>query len=139
MGYTLRIGEAAVESNLEDRSARVVVEVIERPGAPLNSSDDYRNQISPSYVVWAEFCRLTGLHDLFLSEFWGGLDYGLLHRHPGAAALTEAHCLAFWKAREDYLAGPGPVEVLVLRRLDWLVWWTRWALDNCRYPTFYNS
>lgn len=25
------------------------------------------------------------------------------------------------------------------RRLDWLVWWTRWALDNCKHPTFYNS
>ena len=139
MGYTLRIGEAVVESNLEGRSAKVVVDVTSHPDAPLNSSDDHSNQISPSYVVWGEFYRLTGLNDIFLSEFWGGEEYGLLYRHPGAAALTEAHWMAFRKAKGDYLAKQAYVDDLVIRRLDWLIWWTRWALDNCKYPTFASS
>jgi hypothetical protein len=81
---------------------------------------------------------------------------GLLSRHPGAAELTEAHLRAFKAAKEKYLATPEPRSGLCqergpfndagsvgvdynLRRLDWLIFWTGWALKNCEYPTFGNS
>lgn len=73
---------------------------------------------------------------------------GLICRHPGAEALTEDHLVAFRTAREGWLArseeerkeGRGEDgEDYVLRRLDWLIFWTDWALKNCEYPTFANS
>lgn len=64
---------------------------------------------------------------------------------PGAQPLTAAHLTAFEAAREQWLLRPDSERLdaegidWVLRRLDWLVWWTRWALEYCTYPTFANS
>ena len=58
-----------------------------------------------------------------------------------AAPLTEAHCRAFMKARDEY-PGRGrwiAVEEFDAAALDFLVKWTRWALDNCKNPTYYND
>lgn len=86
------------------------------------------------------------------SHWWVGPDGverdGLIRGagHPGAAALLPAHLEAFLEARDRYLAQPEPRAGLDaggtdwnLRRLDWLVWWTEWALANCEHPTFANS
>lgn len=149
MGYNLYIGEAVVRSDMEDRRADVVVEVIdgESLGAPLNSTDDHLNRIYPSYSAWAEFCRNVGLTEVFFAGrnpcpagvWWkgeSGKDYeGLIIQHPGCAALTDDHYKAFVVARERYKSE----EEYDLKRLDWLVWWTRWAIDNCKYPSFCNS
>jgi len=75
---------------------------------------------------------------------------GLMKDRPGAAPLTEIHLVAFEEARERWLERPeeerqeigGASDTgrdLVLARLDWLVWWTEWALENCDNPTFANS
>ena len=78
---------------------------------------------------------------------------GLMANRPGAAKLTQDHLTAFKTARQAWLnlpektrqeegVGPdsdgNPVD-WVLRRLDWLVWWTEWALENCEHPTFAND
>lgn len=84
------------------------------------------------------------------SHWWmrpdGVEDGGLLERHPGVVALTDQHLIEFKRARERYMATPEPRSGegdggvdWNLRRLDWLIWWTEWALKNCEYPTFENS
>jgi hypothetical protein len=63
----------------------------------------------------------------------------------GAAKLTEDYYTAFVTAREAWLAKPEEERAYsigedgrdrALVRLDYLIFWTRWALDNCKYPTF---
>lgn len=88
---------------------------------------------------------------------------GLLSRHPGAFEITPGHLLKF---EEAYLNAPMTYEEAVIEyeaylnlsrdekdevlakdlepvfdtlRLNWLVYWTRWCLENCEYPTFANS
>ena len=93
---------------------------------------------------------------------------GLIESHPGAAALEPVHLQAFEEALASYKAlseprpgmaawlkgrdeererdpegkgwvmHPGEPVDYHLRRLEWLVWWTRWALENCKHPTFGN-
>lgn len=91
---------------------------------------------------------------------------GLIASHPGVAALTAHHLKAFIEARDAYLAtaeprwglrawhegqeeskkngapwydpGDEPVDY-DLRRLEWLVFWTDWALEHCKFPTFENG
>lgn len=185
MGFNLLIGEAEPIIYMEERYARMGVreEWGKEFGAPLNSSENYSNKISPGYISWSRFCVQTGLYSVFYaprcpnstktdtyrcrddcplcegnrkSVWWepegsAGRE-GLLHHHPGAAELLGIHLTAFKTAREEWLAkadsvraeGVGkdrhgnPVD-WVLRRLDWLVWWTEWALENCENPTFANS
>jgi hypothetical protein len=74
---------------------------------------------------------------------------GLMDQRPGCAALTEDHYIAFTTARQAWLNLPEETREAegvgedgadwVLRRLDWLCFWTRWALDTCEYPSFANS
>lgn len=63
-------------------------------------------------------------------------------------ALTQDHLDSFEAARKRWLArseegraeGRGEDGVdYVLRRLDWLCFWTEWALKNCKYPSFAHS
>jgi hypothetical protein len=148
VGYNLYIGNAEVRADLKERHAHVAVAAKELPESPLNSNDEHTNYVFPSYTQWAEFARNTGLSAVFYGDgghrapwFRGasGKEYdGLLSRHPGAVAMTEDHHAAFVAAREDY-EPTSEDDVYNQRRLDWLVWWTRWALDNCEFPTFYNS
>jgi len=157
MGYNLYIGEFEPEIYEEERSARgaVRIEDPEEVGGVLNSSDRYDNQCWPSYIVWHDFCEEVGL----LPEFYGGkragsrgkeVPYfdapsqgeteGLLYRHPGAAPLTRDHLHSFVEAKLRYEKRPeDEQDEYVLRRLNWLCWWTEWALRNCEYPTFANS
>jgi hypothetical protein len=70
---------------------------------------------------------------------------GLISNRPGCFALTEEHYTSFHTAREAWKGSSEEGRLdengidWVLRRLDWLVFWTRWSLDNCKYPSFANS
>ena len=70
---------------------------------------------------------------------------GLLANHPGCFELTPDHLIAFEAAREAWKAKPEEERLdeddvdWALRRLDWLCFWTKWALDTCKYPSFANS
>lgn len=136
MGFNLGIGEFCVDVFPEERDARLSVENVASDDAPGFSCESHRNWIYPSYSAWAEFARRTGLDDVF---------YGpgkLLDMHPGTVELTQEHLDAFQAARDAYCTSHQDIVDGVdynVRRLDWLVWWTKWALEHCKYPTFANS
>lgn len=148
MGWTLRIGEFEAEVDARLRAATPSVRYeSEAEGSPMNSSGDWSNQCAPGYNAWHEFCDRVGLRDVFFAgadgqrECW--VDHedrarvGLILGSDACEALTEAHYLKFQFARDVWKGGPLEDGVdWDLRRLDWLVFWTRWALDNCEYPTF---
>lgn len=152
MGYNLGIGEFEVEVDKENRYCHLTVDAPEVvKDAPLNSSDDRSNWIYPSYTVWSNFCNQVGIAHVFWNYRYEGdtkiylnrNDYPcspLLDDHPGCAALTEWHLEEFKKARERYVPRSEEEERdYVKARLDWLVFWTEWALKNCKYPSFANS
>lgn len=176
MGYNLYIGEAEVIVYMEERHARMGVRQVS-DGWDDTPADIQFNTISPSYPVWRNFCRETGLYSVFyapecpecfdkplersmrgcvhcgLKSVWwevNGKQYeGLMKNRPGAAPLTEDHLNAFREARrawvnkpEEYRQEVGCDEEgtdQVLRRLNWLYLWTKWALENCKNPTFAND
>ena len=60
----------------------------------------------------------------------------LLPSHPGHALLTEAHALRFESALSALKARGDTDHV---GRAEWLVFWTRWALKNCKVPVLVNT
>lgn len=146
MGYTLKIGEAAVEADLSERWATCTVADARSDDAPLGSTPaaEHSNECCPSYTAWHEFTRRTKLVSVFFPVDRHAVYDGLLSSHPGCAKLTQDHLLAFKEALRNHVSpDPLPPEAggvdWDLRRLEWLVWWTDWALANCENPTFCNS
>jgi hypothetical protein len=155
MGYNLKIGEAHVSVDFEERQAEIDVLGMSHSDAPINSVDvegRRTNVIWPGYTVWYEFTKETSLYLVFfgnskqeVGNLWtddeGNEHDGLISNHPKAAPLTEAHYRAFKAALDRHKFKPNEKDGVDYnqRRLEWLTWWTRWALDNCKYPTFYNS
>lgn len=151
MGYWFYIGEAEVSVDMEEREADMRVKEIELPESHKNSNDDHSNSIGPSYSTWADFCRQTGLLAVFYAgshpdypKEWirpdGESGYGIITSHPGIVALTQNHLKEFQSAQKRYGGTPGDRsdDDYTGKRLDYLVWWTDWALNNCKYPSFYN-
>lgn len=147
MGYNLYIGEAHADISLEDRWSQISVKAQSLDDAPQTSApwEDHSNACFPSYTAWSNFCQQTGLTTVFYDDY-----DGILASHPGCVALTEDHYNCFAAAKATWGAKPANKRLMAngddsdgidyhQRRLDWLVWWTRWALDNCEYPSFANS
>ncbi len=125
MGYNLTIG------NLEqDEQQLFFINEIELPNSPMNSNDNHSNTVAPSYSAWAEFCKRTGLKEIFATD--------LLAKHPGHAKLTKSHLKTFEKARDAYFK-QNDQDRYDIKRLNWLCWWTDWALKNCETPSMLNS
>lgn len=139
MGYNLYIGELIIETVVE-KGTHVytwysVVEEVDEKNAPLNSSDLYSNECWPSYISWSDFCQRADLYSLFLDK-----GEGILYQHPGAYVLTEDVLTEFEEARLRYKdCGDPEIDIYDRRRLDWLCYWTKWALENCKVPVFVNS
>jgi hypothetical protein len=133
MGYNLSIGEFRVDIDHGERWCRGAVERQEIESAPLNSSENHSNMCHPSYSAWSRFAREVGLEDVFAWKELGSL----IEDHPGVTPLTREHLARFQAARKRLANTSDPV--WDRRRLEWLIWWTRWALENCEYPTFANS
>jgi len=84
---------------------------------------------------------------LFFAEDREGLISGA--GHPGCVVLDDTDLQAFKAARDVWMAKPKEERLRIAgwdsdidwhqRRLDWLVWWTEWALVECRHPTFGNG
>lgn len=100
---------------------------------------------------------------------WNGVTrYPLIQDHPGASPITKEHAeyveakLAVYKAvHPTHIAQypppkPGAVPIFgdvykqedlesdpkydaALCRGEWLAYWLRWAVDNCKQPVFVNS
>jgi len=131
MGITLKIGEFEAEALYDSRDTQVACESVEHYDAPVNSCDDNSNTIMITGTKWNNFVREVGLDDLFLGE------YGLSERVDTAGALTAKHLERFEQAQEAHVPDLNEDgEDYVKRRLDWLVYWTTWALKYCEYPTF---
>lgn len=147
MGYTHHIGEACICEEIGERMAWMGVETVHK--------DNDANWLCSGYGEWTEFTRRTGLHRVFYGQKSG--EYGhdnpwwiddegeghndLIYTTKYAAPLTEAHYRAFVKARNEY---PGRGKWLAVKEfdtkvLDFLVKWTRWALDHCKNPTYFND
>lgn len=148
MGYQIYIGEACINVEWSERRARVEVEVV--PHDALSNPTGKHNWIESGYNEWADFARRIGLHKMFYgmrdrNGDWCVDDEGeghddLLYTTQYAAPITEAHYRAFVKAKENYHSAADDKTLADdMVKLDFLIMWTKWALANCRYPTFYNG
>jgi len=154
MGYTFTIGNAKPEFSKDDfpyLSAGWSVERTSHPDAPTFPGDEMTgngNDRSPSYSVWADFCRDVGLYDLFFTS------RGHLHAgHPGCVGIDAefagkvSEALSLRKATATLPPGfevdwgyDGPPNYdYHLARLIWLDWWCRWAVENCETPAIENT
>lgn len=138
MGYTLTIGEATVDSLpsikeiVEDWdgkvSSRISINPVFLDEAPADGSPtDHTNQCWPSYTAWGCFVDQVGLRALFFDE-----NGGLLRSHPGCYALTPAHLATIEAVGASVPEDQRP-------RYDWLLFWVRWALANCKTPAIKNT
>lgn len=148
MGYQIYIGDAEVDVDYGERRARMQVRVV--PHDSPNNPTGKHNWIESGYNEWSDFTRRIGLCKMFYGmrdnngDWWvddEGVGHDdLIYSTQYAAKITEAHYRAFVKAKEDYPSWPSTDqrhEDMV--KLDFLITWTRWALDNTPYPTFYNG
>lgn len=162
MGYTFKIGNAVPEFSKDDDylMARWAVQPTTHPDAPTFPNDQMTgnsNIRSPSYTGWYEFCKDTGIYDVFY-EASKQLHAG----HPGCVLLKQSDLDMVRKAREEWqkttTLPPGfegwPVYDEISRemrspdqgkydgylaRLIWLEWWMEWALNNCETPAIQNT
>ena len=161
MSYSITIGEATVSSYMEsdgEYHARWTAVSKDLPDASNYKGDDVTGNSNcrrPAYSAWTDFCRRNSLETLFFDS-----DTGLMRSHPGCFQLTEFHLNAFKKAleiREKTDKRPAGLDerygddfgVTIPEgeenhdydkvRLHWLIFWTEWALKNCKKPAMANS
>lgn len=151
MGYTFKIGNAkpVFSKDYGELRAAWEVEPATSDSAPTFPNDETTgngNSRSPSYSVWADFCRQVGIYDLFYDDR-GSLRAG----HPGCAMITADDLSVVKEARQYYEAkvtlpprfegwdyeGPQRYDYH-LARILWLEWWMDWALKNCETPAIEN-
>jgi hypothetical protein len=159
MGYNLAIGQATVYWDPEYLT--IDVDTVELDDAPAyDEPTDNKNIRWPSYSGWAHVCRELDIEDIM--GRCDGNDSGitvdgkklsaLMPEHPGTAPIVQGHYDYIKKKVDRYKmkhkgvaagypkdgqedAGAGGVLV----RAEWLLFWLKWALDNCDKPIFYNS
>lgn len=147
MGYSIIIGEH-IPSDGEDLSWAQSVRLDEAPA--FAEPTDHTNERWPSYSGWADFLEAVGL--TYLSPRTGGYATDpdcppLMEEHPGSMPVLPIHLERIEAAKEAYhkriglekLPGWGEGQDPQLARLDWLVFWVRWALKNCKNPVCANS
>jgi hypothetical protein len=153
MGYTFTVGNAVPKHSKEDfpyLHAEWEVEDTTHPDAPTFPNDEMTgdgNSRSPSYSVWADFCREAGIYGLFYDE-----RGHLLAGHPGCIGIdqdfADGVALALRRVRANATLPPGfeewtyqgtPRHDYTLARLMWLDFWVRWALENCETPAIQNT
>lgn len=142
MGYDFSIGNAeiqyekadSIEGGYFDSHIGFKVEVVRIKDVP-----GVWNVLTSQYGVWSNTMRETGLTDVFMLS---GKPRG---GHPGAFPITEELVIKVKQAVEMLKSkGAKPVEGksqkdTALFQLEWVLWWSKWALKNCELPVFYNS
>lgn len=154
MGYTITIGNAAPKHHKEDFPLLYAgwrVEAVALDEAPTfeNDGTDNSNCRLPAYSVWSDFCRSTGLHDLFFTKEG---DAGLMAHHPDCKGITQvdvdivSNALKQYQAKATLPAGFDKWDYQGepncnghLARLIWLEFWMRWAIENCETPAIQNG
>jgi hypothetical protein len=140
MGYGLSIGEATIEWNTD--CVRIGCATERRDNAPaFGEPTDYSNQRWPSYTSWSNAMSALGLMDVMFDERNGGCSdfefkwndkwlIPLLATHPGATPITKEHVAYV----EEKLAAYSEESY----DGEWLLYWLRWAVENCENPVFVN-
>lgn len=157
MGYTLKIGESIVNVDKEYNYVSIDVKLEQHDKAPaFGEPTDHQNQRWPSYSSWGDFCRFTGLYEMFFDK-----EDGLINQHPGQMPLLPKHkeqidevlkkykekypnAVAGYSPKIDFSKNifedaDWPEENNWLTRLEWLKYWVDWALENCKQPIFKNT
>jgi len=146
MGYTLKIGEAIIDFDLEFNTVSVNVKDVKLDNAPaFGEPTDYENERWPSYIAWGEFMRNSNTEFIFKNE-----EDGLLREHPGVFPIKVEHQIEinnayhvfkakYPNAKAEFSGENTPTEDGVLCRLEWLKFWIDWTMENCENPVFYNS
>jgi len=166
MGFSLSIGQLVPPTIDEDgelglpNCELVLHDQLPKYGEPT----DQENQRWPSYISWTIVCKEIGINEImfgknrhnptFLAPNGKRRD-ALINEHPGVCHLTEDHYQAL-KEKIDYYTLKHPNHVAGYKedhedeasavvydgnlvRAEWLLYWIRWALDNCSEPIFVNS
>lgn len=150
MGYNLYIGNGKTIN--EDGVVSIEVEEKRLENAPaFGEPTDYTNQRWPSYSGWRICCKELGIEDIVYGEpdgyflFDNRVFKSLIARHPHVTPLEEGHYEALKERIEKYKSknpnkkvGYGQNEDGNLVRAEWMLFWIRWALDNCENPVFKN-
>jgi hypothetical protein len=165
MGYDLTIGEAYIEKPdcKYDYKFRVGVNRFDCEDAPTFRGDSMTGKSSsrsPSYSTWSDFCKETGLYDMFFDK-----EKGLIAHHPGTFMLHPNHAYQITIALNLYKlqhpnAKPGWCDCPVcdkfirdelresieheeldntLARLIWLDFWVKKAITTCKLPALRNT
>jgi len=158
MGFDFRVGEAIIDHQQEDYLCSIDVKKVNVKEAPIfNKYWGQTNKIHVSYGGWKEICRFIRLEDLFYDT---DADYCLLQSHPGCVPITPFHLTVLNNRYSEYLVRcpsaiptfgninktnmlegdkSNPIENNMLCWLVWLIFWFKWALNNCERPVFCNS
>lgn len=154
MGYDIKVGNAVPHHDKDDfptLSARWVVEHQTLDEAPSFEGDEMTgksNLRSPSYSTWHDFCKDTGLYDMFFEDY-----DGFFANHPGCKGITQhdadevTAALVRYRAKAKLPPGfekewgyDGPPHFdYNLARLIWLEFWMQWAVKNCESPAIQNT
>ena len=144
MGYTLTIGQAEVSWDGEE--SRIGAKEMKLDNAPaFGEPTDYTNSRWPSYVNWDNCVRALRIEEIFFGEgvkFNGEVLPPLLAEHPGIVPITKGHYEWIKEKIETYRERhPDHVAKFDgnLRRAEWLLFWLKWAIENCSNPIFENS
>ena len=147
MGYSLIIGERlkVSETEFDEDYTYITAEDVKLDNAPaFGEPTDYTNERWPSYSAWHDFCKVSGLFDLFYEEN-GHLRGG----HPGLFTIdNEFKDKVDWahkRLKMQYKTIEESADIFdteigaAYARVQWLKFWTDWALENCKNPVFVNS
>lgn len=155
MGYTIMIGQANVDIDHQYLSVSISVVSERHENAPaFGEPTDYTNSRWPSYTSWNDTIRFAGLEDLFFNK-----EKGIMRDHPGVFPLNAYHekeiFIAIVKLKQKYPEAKAgysprlpntvfedpqwPIVNNYLVRLEWLLYWVNWAVENCEKPVIYNS
>jgi len=153
MGYTLAIGEAKIESYEEDgleASCYIKVNAARKASAPaFGEPTDYTNERWPSYTSWYNFCEyakiLPTMYYMNIDGSFGNFRGG----HPGAFPINkefkEAIDTAYNRLKMQAKTLDPDADIFetdlggAWARIQWVKYWTDWALENCTTPVLVNS
>lgn len=154
MGYSLIIGEARVESYEEDgleALCYITAEKAHHPDAPaFGEPTDHTNQRWPSYTSWYNFCEYADiLPAIYETDAYGNASGSLRGGHPGAFPINKEFqdnintAYNHLKMQAKTLDSEEDIFSTDIggawARIQWLKYWTDWAMENCTHPVLANS
>ncbi len=100
-----------------------------------------KNEIALSYSAFDDFIEITGLRKYFSDEIvidsdkeYGVFDLSLMQDKSGVSLITEHHIKEFRKRKMESLTLSYPK--FCIEVLDWLIFWSSYAVKNYEQPIF---